>query len=571
MSSSLLLFAAFLLPTRVFAWEIARFEVAVVVHEDATATVTETIAADFGSEARHGIYRDIPILYTDRAGQSFRLRLHVEAITDDAGRPWRYTLSRVGRYQRLRIGDPNVTLSGSQIYRLRYLVQRGAIRFFPDHDECYWNLTGNEWAVPMRQVRAEIQLPRSVRGMRAIAYVGGYGSIDRSSEVTVRPDGILIEPSRSLAPYEGVTAVVGWEKGVVHLPSRWQVVRWWFADNWVYGIPLLVLIGMTWWWALRGRDPRTNRSQVVQYAPPEGVTPAEAGTLWDQRVQLRDITSTIIDLAVRGYLRIEPHQATALGTLWPSTEYRLVNLKSWQGDAQLKPHERDVLKGLFDTPLAVRELADLEEKFYQQLPAVRDAIYTGLVKAGYFDSHPERIRTHYFLIGCLGGSALWMALSALQRWQEFSWPITLASAGSVIIIALFSRIMPRRTLAGARLTDHLAGFLEFLRRTDQDRLRRLNDPHLFERCLPYALAFGVASQWAKAFQGLSMRPPSWYAGQWDTFSTDRFTRDVSRATTSMGRSLSATPGGSSDSWGGSGGGGGGSSGGGGGGGGGGAW
>ncbi len=330
---------------------------------------------------------------------------------------------------------------------------------------------------------------------------------------------------------------------------------------------------MTWLWAWRGRDPRPRRSQVVQYAPPEEVTPAEAGTLWDQRVHLRDITSTIIDLAVRGYLRIEPHQAAAFGTLWPSTKYRLVSLKSWQGDSQLKPYERDVLKGLFTTPLETSELEELEEQFYTELPAIRHAIYAGLVKASYFDSHPDRVRTHYVLVGCLGGVALWVALSALQRWQEFSWPITLACALSVIIILLFSRIMPRRTLKGAGVTDRIAGFLEFVRRTDQDRLRRLNDPHLFEKGLPYALAFGVAGLWAKAFQGLYTSPPSWYAGQWDRFSANQFARDMNRATTSMGRSLATSPraSGSSSSWGGSGGGGGGFSGGGGGGGGGGAW
>ena len=121
--------------------------------------------------------------------------------------------------------------------------------------------------------------------------------------------------------------------------------------------------------------------------------------------------------------------------------------------------------------------------------------------------------------------------------------------------------------------DRIMGFLEFLKRTDQDKLQRMNDPSLFERFLPYALAFGVADQWAKLFQGLYTSAPGWYAGRWDSFSTRMLVRDLDHSMSSMGQSFSAVPrsSGSSGSWGGSGGGGGGFSGGGGGGGGGGSW
>ena len=141
---------------------------------------------------------------------------------------------------------------------------------------------------------------------------------------------------------------------------------------------------------------------------------------------------------------------------------------------------------------------------------------------------------------------------------------------SILIVIAFGQIMPRRTLKGADTVDRLLGFLEFLRRTDQDRLRQINDPTLFERWLPYALVFGVASQWARAFEGITTQPPTWYAGSWDQFSAGRLGRELNYASASMGQALSSQPR-SASSWGGSGGGGGGSSGGGGGGGGGGAW
>ncbi|MBI4341576.1 MAG: DUF2207 domain-containing protein [Candidatus Omnitrophica bacterium] len=560
-----LLLAAVAGPRAAGAWDIADFNIQVVVHEDATASVTETIVADFGGESRHGLYRDIPIQYTDRAGQRFTLRLTVD---DVGGGPVR--LESAGRYHRIRIGDPSATVTGLQTYRIAYTVQRGAVRFFPDHDECYWNLTGNEWAVPIRHVRAAISLPSSARDLRAVGFIGGYGSTEQLRQLQRVGTQVVVEPPQALGPYEGLTAVVGWAKGAVHPPSRWQVAAWWLQDNWIYAIPLALLLMMWGLWWRRGRDPRHPVAQVVQYEAPEGLTPAEAGALVDERVHLRDITSTVIDLAVRGYLRIEPQRPGRFGL---GADYRFVRLKSWQGDASLKPHERTLLRGVFGDNEAV-ELSELKYVFYERLSEIRKQIYAGLVTAGLFGGNPETIRVRYLGAGAVAGAVIFAGLLALKaRVGSVSAGTVIVSVLSALVVGLFGQLMPRRTLKGAQATNRLGGFLEFLRRTDQDRIRRMNDPSLFERCLPYALAFGVADQWAQAFEGLYTQPPSWYAGEWDHFSARRFSHDLDRATSSMGQSFAATPRsqGSSSSWGGSGFGGGSSGGGGGGGGGGGAW
>jgi len=577
------LFAASLaVPTAAWAWEIANFDVRVTVHEDATATVQETILADFTGESKHGIFRDIPIHYEDRAGQHFRLRLRVSSVTDQTGQPWPYRLESAGRYQRIRIGDPDLTLTGRQVYQIIYEVQRGAVRFFPDHDECYWNLTGNEWQVPMHRVRAVIELPPAAHDVRAIAYLGAYGSRGQLQPQLQGFDVVVFEPSGPLAPYEGLTAAVSWAKGAVQPPSAMRVLGWWVEDNWCYGLPVLVFLGMLWLWAAKGRDPRPSRSEVVEYAPPEGLTPAEAGTLLDQAVDLRDITATLIDLAVRGYLRIEPITTSMLG-LHHVSDYRYVNLKSWEADKTIKSHERTVLRGVFGSPGNNTLLSHLNEVFYTNMPDIRDNLYSTLVLKGYFDSHPDHIRRRYLVAGIAFSVLLCWLLQTTQPWHQVpSVGLVIAAILSGVIIAAYSRVMPRRTLKGAAVTDRIAGFLEFMRRTDQDRLVRMKaDPQLFERCLPYALVFGIATQWARAFEGLYKQPPTWYAGTWDTFSTRGFSNSLNHMLSSTNSSFTSRPrssgsssswgGGSSSSWGGSGGGGGGFSGGGGGGGGGGSW
>ncbi len=555
-----------LFPGSAQAWEIASFDTQVQIHRDATATITETILADFKQEARHGIYRDIPVHARDRAGQPFRMRLEIEEITDDSGRALKYHSESTGPYHRIRIGDPDLTLSGRQTYRIIYKVKRGAVRFFPDHDECYWNLTGNEWAVPIRKARGEIRLPDTVKELRAIAYLGSYGSTAHTQHLHTFVDHVVIEPSEGLEPYEGLTAAVAWEKGLVQPPSGWRIFRWWIEDNWMYGLVLLVLSLMTALWSARGREVRLETSPMVQYEPPKDVSPAELGTLIDQRVNLRDITATVIDLAVRGYLRII--KAKRFGG-W---DYQLVSLKPWEQDPHLKPHERMLLKGIFDVSETSIHLSDLNEVFYQKLPKIRDQLYQGLIEAGYLDSHPDRIRSRYHIFGWALGISLFFGLQALEHSRGID-TITskIASALCGLIIIVFGLFMPRRTLKGAQTTEHIFGFLEFLRRTDQDRLRQINDPSLFERFLPYALALGVADRWTRVFEGLYTQPPSWYVGSWDHFSARQLGQDITQATSSMGHSFTSAPRSDTSGFGGGSSGGGGFSGGGGGGGGGGAW
>jgi uncharacterized membrane protein len=553
----------FLLPTTLHAWEIARFETRVQIHPDSTATVVETITADFSGEEKHGIYRDIPLNYVDRFGQRFRMRLTVLDVTSESGGKWRYKLESLAGYRRIRIGDPDKTITGIQTYRITYEVQRGAVRFFSDHQECYWNLTGNEWAVPIRSSYGEIALPPGVQNVQATGYVGSYGSKELLSRIAVRENVASFDPVRSFQPYEGMTAAVSWTGPVVQKPPFWKSLIWFLEDNAIYAIPVLFLFGMLSLWKSKGREFNLQRSVAVQYEPPKDLRPAEVGTMTDQCADLRDITSTVIDLAVRGYLRIKPLPKSFLG----KQDYELESLKAWQTESEIRPYENKTLNALFSQVGATIKLSDLNEVFYKDLASIRDAVYKGLVNAGYFDANPAETR-NYYLVGGLGTAIglvlLLQFLNIQQYWTTLS--IFIVSILSGIIVALIGQWMPRRTLKGATLLHEISGFAEFLKRADQDRLRRMNDPTLFERGLPYALALNLVNQWSKAFEGIYMQPPAWYVGNWNDFSAPRFGRDLNSISSSMGQTFTSQPrssgssgfGGGGFSGGGSGGGGGGS-------------
>jgi len=149
-------------------------------------------------------------------------------------------------------------------------------------------------------------------------------------------------------------------------------------------------------------------------------------------------------------------------------------------------------------------------------------------------------------------------------------PFIIAGIVSVLVLIVFAQIMPARTEAGTRALEHVLGFEEFLRRVESDNLKRiiLDHPEMFDKYLPYAMAFGVERQFARAFEGIYTEPPQWYVGpSVMNFNVGHFSTSMSHLSTVAATTMSSTPRSSS----GSGFGGGGSSGGGGGGGGGGAF
>ena len=542
-----------------WAWEIQSFDADLAVQADGSVQVTETVEADFQGEQRHGIYRDIPLQTQDRLGIKRSIRLVFTEALDEDGRRWKARIGRIGAYERIRLGSEESVYTGRKTFKISYRVQK-ALQRFPDHDELYWNATGNHWAVPMRRVNAVVRLPKPLASgrLQGSAFTGAYGSTARDVLITLSGDAaIQYNVNRPLGAFEGLTVVAGWPAGLAAMPTSAQKLLWFFQDNWILTIPLLVLLLMTsLWWKL-GRDP-ARRTIAVEYDPPEQLTPAEVGTLVDDRVDLKDVTATIVDLARRGYLAIEElkDKDYVLTRRRPAEQPR---------DGELKRHETLLLRSLFSDVAgdgSVR-LSGLENHFYQYLPDLKSAVYEELARKDYWWGRPDSVRAFWWVVAAILFGVAWFAAAAGSDSTIFF--SLLVSAG---IVALFGRIMPRKTWVGARVTERVRGLEEFLRRTDEDRIKRESDPAaLFERMLPYAMALGVANQWARAFDGIYQVTPVWYTSySGGSFTPGDLTRRLDSASGRMGTVMASAPRSSGGS-----GFGGGFSGGGGGGGGGGAW
>jgi uncharacterized membrane protein YgcG len=543
---------------------IETFDTRIVVGVDRSLDITEKIRFRFDG-SWNGVYRMVPLEYRTSTGFQWTVRADLIEATDDQGTPLEVEQLRERHYRKFKIWVPGAQNTTKTI-TLRYRVE-GGLRFFEDHDELYWNATGDEWDVPLGMVTAEVVLPDGASGVRATSFNGVYGSA--ATEATSAIDGgrISFAMPRKLEYREGLTVVVGWDKGLVPTPTALEEVSWFLRDNWPLGIPILVFAFMFALWSRRGRDPAL-RPVAVRYEPPTGVTPAEAGTLHDESVDMRDITATMIDLAVRGYLKIEEIEGTKVFGMEFGESYRFRRTKDPREWEALAPHERKVLKGVFGSAATV-DLDDLTNEFYTSISGIKDGVFSELVKKKYYGRRPDRVRAAW--IG--GGLAVCMLFgivgSALGVAAGFTpIPFVAAAAASFIIIVIFGWNMPARTLSGTRALEEVLGYREFLDRVDSERFRNVvKTPEMFEQGLPYAMALGVEKRWAKAFDGIFTTPPQWYAGhRMAHFNASSFSRSLGTMSTTASSVMTSQPRSSSGSGFSSGGGGGGFSGGGGGGG-----
>jgi uncharacterized membrane protein YgcG len=471
--------------------------------------------------------------------------------------------TEAGGYLRVRIGDPDRTVTGEQDYRIRYRVER-AILFFADHDEVYWNATGDEWPVPIDGATVRVELPPGTSPTRVACYTGPAGSTERACAISASVP-VAAAVTRPLRTREGFTVAVGFPKGVVAEPSGFQKALARLRDygvHWVL-LPVLTLAALVGRWRRAGRDPKVSEAIAVRYEPPPGLSPAEIGTVFDERADLDDVTSTIVDLAIRGFLTIEELASSRL-LFFSTTDTRLTR-KTPPAGATPKPHERKVLDGLFAGGSSVL-VSDLRDKFYRHLPGIQDALY-GALGGGeaLFTGRPDRVRTGWQI----AGGAIVILAFFLPPAIGVVGAASAAVSGLMVLAA--ARAMPQRTRRGREVYEQILGFREFLTRVEADRLERLGGrtAATFERLLPVAIVLGVADRWAEAFAGVYTAPPTWYSGGFDggTPQPRDLVRNVGRSLDTMGRAMASSPRGSGSS----GSGGGGSSGGGFGGGGGGSW
>ena len=295
---------------------IERFDSTIEVRTDGDLAVTETIVVHAeGLQIRRGIYRDFPLRFRDAEGRLREVGFELVEVMRD-GRPEPHFTRRNDRGVRIYAGSEDMLLQpGRHAYRFSYVTSR-QLRHFPDHVELYWNVTGNEWAFPIREATATIRLPGNAPPVRWTAYTGRFGERGGDFRAGLQADGALgFASTRTLQPGEGLTVVAELAAGAVAVPSRTQQVGYAMLDYRRYLLAGLGMLGVFAFyliaWRAVGRDPPKG-TIIPLFHPPAGISPALAAYIrnWGWKGGWREFTAAAVSLAVKGLVVIDDREGT---------------------------------------------------------------------------------------------------------------------------------------------------------------------------------------------------------------------------------------------------------------------
>jgi hypothetical protein len=518
-------FLAFIVTTHTaYAEEIRSFTSDVTIQQSGIISVRETIDYTF-TVPRHGIYREVPYLTKNQDGKEYKSDIKVVSVVDEKNGAYTYTTTDTGEGIKLKIGDAQTTLTGDKQYNITYEVA-GALGYFSDHDELYWNVTGNAWEIPIQNTSVKIQLPANIpaESVQVICYTGSKGSDQKNCTTNVEKNIVTVKSNMYFSSGEGLTFAISFPKGSVAVLEPKPYTR--FENTW-YGKLILAIIfiilgvlAFVWYiglplyipyrWYRFGRDPESQEARAWYDAPKNKnghpLTPAETGGLVDETVDHRDIFGSLVQLAQRGYLTISETK---------KDDFTLIRKK--ENDAQLLPFESRLLNALFDDKSQVR-IKDI--KIQTAILDVQQKLYSQMVQNGFFNESPEAVRTRYYI---LGGLALMTGNIVLG-----------------IIAFLFGKNMPRKTDTGAQQAAVGRALKTFLSSQERQLTFQAKNQMMFEKLLPYAIAFGVEKIWADRFRDIVLAQPDWYTSyNHSSFNAALFANSMHRSVSSF--STAATP------------------------------
>lgn len=466
-----------------YAERIDSFAAKYQINRDGTVNVTETITYNAEGVAHHGIIRQIRLAKTNNDNQQFQ----VSATSVSVNAP--FSDQSTNDQLNLKIGDANTTFTGQKTYVITYQLS-GAITYFTDHDELYWNVTGNNWHFLVAATSATVVLP-TPKTVNAICYTGPVGSTARNCSAQSSLEQATFS-TVNLGAGEGLTIVVGFPTGVVDKlepapASRPSLLQEILTVLFFVGFYFLLPFGVIVWWFLFGRDPKVPPGPTSWFDPPKNqngrpMLPAEVGLLTDENVDPRDITATIVSLAIRGWLKIKKD----------GKEYTFTKTAPKKDSDTLVDFEQILYDGLFKYG-ETSTTSSIKTSFPTSVSKAQKLLYKQLTAENYFDHNPDTTRKIFAGLGtmCL-----------------FIFNILL---GATLLI--FSRFMPRKTLLGAQKKEEALSLKRFL--TSQERQLTFQEQnwYFFEKLLPYAVAFGVTKVWAERFRDLTIpEAVDWYQG-----------------------------------------------------------
>jgi uncharacterized membrane protein YgcG len=522
-------------PAHARSLSMARMEVDLRVSENGVLHVEERLDVRF-TGSYNGIFRFLP--YADLRFASLRrsIALRIDAVQDGEGHDLTYWTSRKHGNLVLKIRVPGARDAVRRVV-IRYRALNVVLGYdaenspFGGHDELYWNVVGTGWLFPIEKVAVNVTLPDSLKGLPADrfhsrAWHGRYAADRTGTRGALARDarGAFHGQMGRLRPGEAYTIALAFPPGYVDHPGFWMRAWWFLQVNWFLLLPLALLLAWFVLWWTKGRDALGKRTIIPEYEPPDGLEPSAVGVLLDERLDHRDVTAALIDLAVRGVLTITVKKGRR----------RLELHRDKMADAGLSAFDTRLIEGLFGKDKTRVALSSLKYEFVKDLSTLKGLAEHDLVARGYWRKGPRGVKAQWqiltvLVVGCaclLGfafgmGYVLFTALCGVPMW-------------------ILAGRMPRRSRKGLDALARVRGMQEYMMTAERERMKAL-PMGTFEKLLPFAIAFGIHDRWLKAFKDLFQQPPDWYATDASRFSWLALDRSISGMNRDVGRSLYSGP------------------------------
>ncbi|CDK30129.1 DUF2207 domain-containing protein [Candidatus Babela massiliensis] len=505
------------------------FKVNIKINQDRTIDVKENISYVFQEDIkRHGIRREFPTKYYDRAGNNYNVSFNVLCILRDNSQE-SYKVINYRNGKQIFIGNAEKFITpGLHIYTINYKTDN-QLGFFKDHDELYFNAIGTGWAVPIKKVIVKIQLPENLMKdllnnslskdkLAFEAATGYFDTQERNYKAYLNNKGKLIfETTKILLPNQGITVAVGWPKNYIKEPTAYEKLKRFLSDN-IYLILLLVgLVNLLAYYIrnlIKIKSKKKKGTIIPLFYPPKDLLPSAVRYIDKFGFDSKAFAAEIVNMAVHGLLKIG-YKKNLLSQTY--TIYK--NSKLPQNI--IKEHQvlLDILFNKNDEIQLIPNNGSIITRAINNLNGYLETLYGNK----YFDYHTDTSTTAILISSLFVISSLWFNITIISIILIF---------GYLAIISIFYYLLKSYSPEGQKLFEDIQGFKQFLTVTESERFKIIGTPpdrtpELFEKYLPYAIALGVEKEWSKQFapifDKLKNYQPNWIAGPLDFHNINNIT------------------------------------------------
>lgn len=538
----------FLKPQVSFAEVIHSFDTNIVAHKNGLMDFTETINYDFETEYKHGIYRYIPTF--SKVGNLYRIikisNLKIQRDSADEN----YSVSQTNEQINIKIGNANKTINGNHIYKISYTIENGIGSNFSDHDEIYWNITGNGWQVNIEKATAKISTDFNTNLKQLICFEGQSGSKDKTCSIEKN----TASSSQILYPGYGLTIVAIYPQNSFPKSFLSKTPPQTFGEklfslilkNYFYIFIFLnfVVGGYLIYWYQKHKNKNKFGKPTVNFEIPKDekgniLRPALCGTIDTAKLERDDIVATIFDLAIRKYIKLEEiKKSTKVLGVFNKTDNNQQIIKLKEDDGKLNEYEKKLFNRFFENGDTIN-VEDLRLDFYITFQDMEKNVFKILVSNKYYTKNPAIQKTLLFIASVFSFVTLNFILG--------------------IVLFFLSRKLNGRTNLGDEIDFKIDGLKLFLKSMDRNYKWQAQNFYTVEQMIPYAVALGYIDKFMEQLK--IIKPdynPSWYSGYNGSFYTSYaifYAATNNNLTTTAPSSSSGSSGGFSGGGGGGGGGG----------------